>query len=77
MKMYVGVAVYHHMFLTLALGGGEWLDPCPGCFTPKVSPWYPLNRRLVVITAGLDVVAKRKKLPHCHSCQSYPNQHVA
>jgi hypothetical protein len=32
--------------LTLALGGGEWSASHPGRFTPRESPWYPLDRRL-------------------------------
>jgi hypothetical protein len=31
-----------HIFLTLALAGGELLISRPGCFTP----WYPLDTRL-------------------------------
>jgi hypothetical protein len=44
MKMYRGVEVYLHAFLTLlALDGSEWSASCPRCFTPEK---YPLNRRL-------------------------------
>jgi hypothetical protein len=32
--------------LALALYGGEWSASRPGCFTPRESPWYPLDRRL-------------------------------
>jgi hypothetical protein len=50
MKMYVGVEVQLHAFLTSALYGGEWPASCPGHFTPRrkipVSitqevGWYP------------------------------------
>jgi hypothetical protein len=34
MKTYGGVNVYTHLFLTLALVGGEWSASCPGRFTP-------------------------------------------
>jgi hypothetical protein len=30
MKAYGGVDVYIHIFLTLALAGGEWSASCPG-----------------------------------------------
>jgi hypothetical protein len=47
MKMYEGVDVQIHIFLTLILVGGEWLVSRPGQFTPgKKSPRYPLDRRL-------------------------------
>jgi hypothetical protein len=34
MWMYEGVKVWLHVFLTLALDGGERLALHPGCFTP-------------------------------------------
>jgi hypothetical protein len=47
MKVYGGVDVYIHTFLTLALAGGEWSASCPGRFTPwERAPHYPLDRRL-------------------------------
>jgi hypothetical protein len=33
MKVYGGVDVYIHIFLTSALAGGEWSAPRPGRFT--------------------------------------------
>jgi hypothetical protein len=45
--MYGGVDVQTHLFLTLALVGGEWSASRPGCFTPgERAPLYPLDRRL-------------------------------
>jgi hypothetical protein len=35
MKAYGGVEVYIHVFLTLALDGGEWSASRPGHFTPS------------------------------------------
>jgi hypothetical protein len=35
MKMYWGVEIQHHTFLTIALEGGEWSASCPGHFTPR------------------------------------------
>jgi hypothetical protein len=35
MKAYGGVDVYIHIFLTSALGGGEWSASGPGRFTPE------------------------------------------
>jgi hypothetical protein len=34
MKVYGGVDVYSHIFLTSALAGGEWSASRPGRFTP-------------------------------------------
>jgi hypothetical protein len=34
MKVYGGMEVYIHVFLTLALVGGEWSISRPGRFTP-------------------------------------------
>jgi hypothetical protein len=33
-----GVEVYLYSFSTLALAGGWWSAPCPGCFTPGKEP---------------------------------------
>jgi hypothetical protein len=46
MKMYGGVDVYIHIFLTSSLVGGEWSASCLGHCTPGKSSWYPLDRRL-------------------------------
>jgi hypothetical protein len=47
MKAYGGVDVYIHVYLTLALAGGEWLASRPGRFIPgKRAPWYSLDTRL-------------------------------
>jgi len=35
-----------HLFLTLALDGGELSASFPVCFTQGKSPQYPLDRRL-------------------------------
>jgi hypothetical protein len=41
MKVYGGVDVQLHIFLTLALAGGEWSASCPGRITPgEASPVY-------------------------------------
>jgi hypothetical protein len=34
MKVYVGVNIQIHIFVTLALDGGEWSTPCPCHFNP-------------------------------------------
>jgi hypothetical protein len=39
MKAYGGIEIEHHIFLTLALDGGEWAVK---------SPRYPLHRRIIV-----------------------------
>jgi hypothetical protein len=47
MKVYGGVDVYNHIFLTSALDGGEWSAPRPCRFTPgERVPGFPLDRRL-------------------------------
>jgi hypothetical protein len=47
MKVYVGVEVQIHIFLTSALVGGERSASRPCRFTPQgKNPWYPLDRRL-------------------------------
>ena len=47
MKVYQGVEVYLHSFLTSSLNGGAWLASRPSRFTPEGnSPQYSLNRRL-------------------------------
>jgi hypothetical protein len=42
MKMYKGVDVQIHVFLTLALVGGEWSALLPSSFTPKEKPLVPI-----------------------------------
>jgi hypothetical protein len=47
MKVYEGMDVYIHIFLTLALVGGEWSSSHPGSFaTGERSSRYPLDKRL-------------------------------
>jgi hypothetical protein len=42
-----GVDVWLHVFLTLALVGGEWSASGPGRFSPRGKrPQYPMDRRL-------------------------------
>jgi hypothetical protein len=63
MKVYVGVDVYIHIFLTSALVGGEWSASLLGHFTPE--EWAPgahWIRGWVGPRAGLDDVEKRKFL---------------
>jgi hypothetical protein len=47
MKAYGKVDIWTHIFLTLALAGGEWSASLPGRFTSRVmSLRYTLDRRL-------------------------------
>jgi hypothetical protein len=47
MKMYGGMALYLHAFLTSVLDEGEWSASRPGRFiTGETAPRYPLDRRL-------------------------------
>jgi hypothetical protein len=61
MKVYGGVDVYIHIFLTSALVGGKWPASRPGCFTPRerapVTHWIG---GWVEPRAGLGAVEKRK-----------------
>jgi hypothetical protein len=63
MKVYGGVDLYIHIFLTSALGGGEWSASRPGCFTPgERAPSTYWIGGWVGPRAGLDDVEKRKFL---------------
>jgi hypothetical protein len=57
MKAYGGMYVWIHIFLTLALVGGEW-----SALPRRKSARYPLDRRLGGPRTGLDDVKKRKFL---------------
>jgi hypothetical protein len=47
MKVYGGVVVYNHIFLTSALVGGEWSASRPAALPPGGNrPRYPLDREL-------------------------------
>jgi hypothetical protein len=61
MKTYGGVDVQIHVFLTLALVGGEWSASRPGRFTPeeRVSGTHWI-RGWVGPRAGLGNMEKRK-----------------
>jgi hypothetical protein len=60
MKAYGGVDVQIHIFLTLALVGGEWSASCAGCFAPGETA--PRTHWIVWVDprVGMDDVEKRK-----------------
>jgi hypothetical protein len=63
MKVYRGVDVEIHIFLTSALAGGERLASCPDCFTPgERIPSTHWAGGWVDPRAGLDDMEKRKFL---------------
>jgi hypothetical protein len=63
MKAYGGVEVWIHIFLTLALVGGEWSASHPCRFTPEErAPGTHWIGGWVGPRAGLDDVEKRKFL---------------
>jgi hypothetical protein len=63
MKMYGGVDVYIHAFLTLALVGDEWSASRPSRFTSEETATGTLRiGSWVGPRAGLDEVEKRKFL---------------
>jgi hypothetical protein len=73
-KTYWEVQVQLHIFLTLALHGGEWSDSCPGCFNPrKRVPRIHWIGGWVGPRAVLDAVVKRKKSLHCPCQKSNPS----
>jgi hypothetical protein len=59
MKVYEGVDVKIHVFLTSALVGGEWSASSPGRFIPHTH-WIVGWERL---KTGLNDMEKRKFLP--------------
>jgi hypothetical protein len=72
MKMYGGVGIYIHVFLTLALDGVEWSASRSGRFTPGerarnthwIGSWVGLR-------AGVDEMEKRK---YHNSLKAYQSQ---
>jgi hypothetical protein len=63
MKVYGGVEVLRHIFLTSALAGGEWSASRPCHFTPvERVPGAHWIRGWVDPRAGLDDLEKRKFL---------------
>jgi hypothetical protein len=62
MKVYGGVDVQIHIFLTSTLVGSEWSTSRPGRFILGKKPWYPVDRRLGGLSTGLDDVEKREFL---------------
>jgi hypothetical protein len=57
MKVYCGVDVWLHAFLTSAIGGGEWLASRPDRFVPRERP---SGTNWIGSRADLDAVVKRK-----------------
>jgi hypothetical protein len=65
MKTQGGVDVYIHIFLTLALTGGEWSASGPCRFTPRErAPCTHWIGGWVDPRAGLDDVEKRNPWPY-------------
>jgi hypothetical protein len=63
MKVYGGVDVQIHIFLTSALVGGEWSTSCPGRFTTRErAPGTNWIGGWVDLKADLDDLEKRKFL---------------
>jgi hypothetical protein len=61
MKTYGGVEIQLHMFLTLALDGGEWSASHPGRFIPREgAPGTQWTGGWVGTGDGLGAVVKRK-----------------
>lgn len=63
MKVYGGVDVYSHVFLTSLFGGEGQLHALNALTPGRKSPWYLLGRRLVGPRTGLGDVERRKVLP--------------
>jgi hypothetical protein len=61
MKMYWGVKVWIHTFLTSVLDGGTRSTSCPNHFNPRVrAPGIPWIGCKVVPIASLDPLVKRR-----------------
>jgi hypothetical protein len=54
MKTYGGVDVWIHVFLTLALVGGEWSTLPTAAFPLRKDPPVPLDRRLGGMISGIE-----------------------
>jgi hypothetical protein len=64
MKAYGGVDVQFHIFLTLALVGGEWSASRPGRFTPRErAPGTHWKAGWVGPRTSLDDMGKKKISP--------------
>jgi hypothetical protein len=72
-----GLDIWIHVFLTLALVGGEWSASCPGCFTPSeiasstrwIGGWVGLRTSLDDMEKILDP-ARTQTLTPCHPAHS-------
>jgi hypothetical protein len=64
MKTYRGVEVSLHVFLILALDGGEWSASRPGRFIPEKNHRYQLGRRLGGPQSRFDHGGKEKNSQH-------------
>jgi hypothetical protein len=74
MKVYGGMDVYIHIFLTSALVGGEWSASHHGCFTPReMAPGTHWIGGWVDPRAGLDDAEKRKLFDHNRYSKSEPS----
>jgi hypothetical protein len=75
MKMYGGMKVRLHVFLTWAQDGGEWSVSRPDRFTRvERAPGTHSIEGWVGPRACLDVVAKRKKSHHYPCQESNPSR---
>jgi hypothetical protein len=73
LKMYGKVEVQLHMFLTLALDGGEWSASCPCFFIPGKESWYPTDRRLGGPQRWFGHDGKEEKSLPCPYLESNPD----
>jgi hypothetical protein len=65
-----------HIFLTLALDGGEWSSSYPSCFTSgKIAAWHPLDRRLGGPQSQSGRGSEKAFEYSCHtvSCNTWPS----
>jgi hypothetical protein len=67
-----------HLFLTSVSDRGEMLTPCPGHFTPRKEPRYPMYRRLGGYPSQARCFRREKSLapariwtPHHPACSTH------
>jgi hypothetical protein len=82
-KMYRGVQVQPHAFLTLALDEGEWSHSWPGCFWPVGKSLVPYGQEAVWAPQPVWTLRRNKNICYCrnnaplhHPLRPQPNHYI-